>query len=228
MLTAEELRTKYADFLAKQDGIYAKASLFMGTQGPLTRNTALPFYQANLIAWGYGQHVASAVQDYTAKLQGLAQMVLYDGYAAHTTIFDHAQAREPGVFDRTSIGVLGDVFEDVYFSGFPVPTFNFGRPIVTGDGNAILIPGTPTIDFVDTAHRFVQAALGRGINVKPPVMAHITLARFTAEAPFTPELLAALVAMDPIGPTKPKHLKLSQFTLTDESFKIDSDLRYEV
>ena len=222
---------EFGEFLAKQEQIYAR---FRAQEAVVRQQGLIPDAAVQnelggfVIAWKHPPSRARAVAELSREIGEIVPVMEYSAWSVHTTLSDHRVS--PGfevnvgseehwnTLQALSAGAKKAV-HDAADKNLPQCEVHYTAPWLCNQ-TTVIAQGVPNVAFMALGDAVRSACQERGIELRPPWGAHITVARFRTRAdPKKAEsLLQLLQATSPIGTSVPETLEVGSFSMAGGNF----------
>ncbi len=221
----------FEEFLAKQEQVYAR----FRAQEAVVRQKGLNIDAAVynelggfVIAWKHPVATARAVAELSRKIGKIVPAMEYPAWSVHTTLSDHMVS--PGfrvsagseehwdILEALSASVKKAVL-DAADKNLQQCEIHYSAPWLCNQ-TTVIAQGIPNVAFMALGDAVRSACKERGVALRPPWGAHITVARFRTQTdPKKAEsLLQLLQATSPIGTSVPEALEVGFFSMAGGNF----------
>lgn len=215
-------------FVGKMDGIYGKfrdTSTVEEKGLDPTVPEAAKKQGGYLIAFRHRKEIGERVEDFSQRVNNVTRVVMYGRENVHTTISDYRVGEDfhadTGVLDELSVVARG---------ALPLPKLakvEFGDWLF--NQNTGIAAAGLNLNFFYGIQRIIKSAKERGIELREPWGAHMTVCRFLkAGKEKVPELLSMFAHESPLGESFPIAVDVGYFSFSPKGFPFTTHERFEM
>lgn len=224
---------EYIGFLEKEKEVYDR---FANTD-VIIKNGIVPAVKPKqngyLVIFKHNDSIAERVERLSEKLNKITPVMVYHKPHVHTTITDYALTEGEFIPDNETLKNMARAMHDIK-NDIVAPEVFYATWLT--NPNTVVAAGTPSERFVDTAQKYVAAAIKNGLKpqsedfksgIRMPWGAHITTARYMdkLDPVKDKEKIAELintVKYNPIlGLSRLQGIDVGYFTLEGDKWNID-------
>jgi hypothetical protein len=210
-------------FLTHQSEVYNQFKTFMKFGGAMRRSADLDDCASGyVLAMQFDTALTDVTVGQNARLSNIVDCVRYDKTNIHTTITEYDRRKGPHrEVDLPRAAELAEIARVSFMRH--TPTIDF-REWLFND-SAVILAGYPDQEFTNAVSSLLQAAKERGLNLRWPWGAHITVGRFCKSSTSTQiynEIKSTLQSAPTPGRTRPSALVVGYFEFRKCCYKIDS------
>ena len=216
----------FSEFIAKQEKIYEE---FRDTS-KIEANGLIPQISTNrggyIIALRHSENIVAGIEEFTEKIGRVTSSIKYDKNNIHTTLSTY-QVRDEFCPINENLESLTNIFRD-NFSLFKGMEIEYNEWLINQDSG--IVAGIPNRVFFENVRRISEHSQVKGIQLKFPWGAHITVSRFLKKISHeqTLQLIKIFKNSKPLGLSTPNYIDVGYFILTPGSFKINIYERFKV
>lgn len=216
----------FSDFIERQEGIYEE---FRDTS-KIESEGIVPKISDNqggyIIAYRHSNDVVEGISKFSEKINRIVPSIKYNEDNIHTTLATF-QVSDNFTFDST---VLENITNIVY-ANLPLTKdvrIEYYEWLVNQDSG--IVCGNPNNAFYENVKKIAEYAMSRGIQLKLPWGAHITVSRFLEKASNQQiiELLELFKGKASLGISTPHHVDVGYYFLTQKEFKFNVYQRFKL
>lgn len=216
----------FSEFIAKQDGIYAE---FRDTS-KIELDGIVPKIFDNqggyIVAYRHSNNVIDGIREFSEKISKIVPSIKYHEDNIHTTLSTF-QVLDNFAFDETILDSVTNIVQ----ANLPLiknVKIDYNEWLMNESTG--IVGGKPNLAFFENIKKVVEYALKRGIQLKFPWGAHITISRFLEKISNeqTLELLNLFKNSKPLGISTPEYVDVGYSVLTPKEFKLNVYERFKV